>query len=173
MENRELYSACAHDVSVTFDDCGLGQPSGGLCIDHRIFLTVYPGFCGSCCGDIVVRYAEVGFRIARSLFFISEYWTGRARRHDDDSDAGKPRLSEQPVAGVVGADVDFEAKAYWKRALEDRIASCFPESVKMGGFLWPGNPWVGRGDGDRLAEIARAAQVRTIRWAAGLDPDSF
>ncbi|KYK57904.1 hypothetical protein DCS_04917 [Drechmeria coniospora] len=189
IENRELYSACAHVVPLSVDHCSFGGPhdvwtARQACMKHQIYLTVYPGFCATCCSEILLEYAQVGFQIARSLVFISEFWTGQATKEDieddsdeesDDGEAGKRTLGEQPIAGAIRADVDFEANGHWKRALENGIVGCFPEAIKMGDFLWPCRSWVPRDDEDRghLAELVRGAQARTIRWAAGFDPDTL
>lgn len=70
------------------------------------------------------------------------------------------------------ADVDFDANRDWLETLQLSIAGCMPEAVVVGTTLWPDNPWFAAGSKpDRLAALARAAQLRTIRWAAGLDPD--
>ena len=174
IENKTLSVACAHRNRGHVDYCTkvVSKDSVPICPDHRVYLTLAEGFCSSCCLTILKRYPDTAFHVARSVRFVSAFWTDHALFHDR-LDAEKPRLVELKFEDAMQTDVDFDANQDWLETLQLAIASCVPEAVVMGTVLWPDNPWFGTASKpDRLTALARAAQLRTIRWAAGLDLDA-
>ncbi|UNI13825.1 hypothetical protein JDV02_000529 [Purpureocillium takamizusanense] len=94
-----------------------------------------------------------------------------------------PKLHQLTHEELLRGRRDFVGARQWRHSLEKELAYCKPEAVLMGCLLWPNKPCLAQDDSDddgdhdlsrkRMREIVDLAQARTMRWAAGEDPDDF
>lgn len=171
-------------------------PRRSVCPNYRTYVTVFPGFCIGCIMALLKRYGQRTMEESRSLRLVGRLWAKHAasnsavavgaplppassaimRRKKRSRQPAAPRLHKLRRNAVLQASHDFEGRQHWKRTLEAVLSRISPQEVLVGNLIYPDSPWWTGPSGERrsrIGDIALEAQVRTMRWAAGEDPDDF